>query len=156
MEAREGGRKTEMAAWKPGKRKGRLVCGGRCSTQGSGGESRKTRMEVNGRWSMVAEMPRRPEEGDEEGSGRIKRKVCEARNVSAAEAVCLPQLLLALRPASETRVKDRDIASLCTRTPFPSFIYLCPSGRWQCRVVSLRLFSSAFLPFALFPLIIPL
>jgi len=80
---------------------------------------------------MVAEMPRGPEEGDEEEkeeeeSGRIKRKVCEARNVSAAEAACLPQLLLALRPASETRVKDGDIASLCTRTPFPSFIYLCP------------------------------
>lgn len=107
-------------------------------------------------------MPRRAEEEDEEGkeeerSGRIKRKVCEARNVSAAEAACLPQLLLALRPASETRVKDRDIASLCTRTPFPSFIYLCLPGPLAMRSSLygslLRLFLPSPLPFLL---IIPL
>lgn len=93
-------------------------------------------------------MPRRAEEEekDGEGSGRIKRKVCKARDVSAAEAACLPPLLLALRPASETRVKDRDIASLCTRTPFPSFIYLCLSGRRQRVRLSTALFSGCFPP----------
>lgn len=75
----------------------------------------------------MAEMPWRAEEV---GSARIKRKVCEAHDVSAVEAACLPQPLLALGPATRQRIlrkaKDRNIASLCARTPFPSFIYLCP------------------------------
>lgn len=80
----------------------------------------------------MAEMPRR---AGEEGSAWIKRKVCEARDVSVAEAACLPQPLLALGPATSQRIprkaKDRDIASLCARTPFPSFIYLClPATLW--------------------------
>lgn len=74
----------------------------------------------------MAEMPRRARE---EGSAWIKRKVCGTRDVSVAEAACLPQPLLALGPATSQRIprkaKDRDIASLCARTPFPSFIYLC-------------------------------
>lgn len=60
-----------------------------------------------------------------------ERKGCGAHDVSVAEAACLPQLLLAPHPTTSHRVlrktKDKDIASLCTRAPFPLFIYLCPS-----------------------------
>lgn len=44
------------------------------------------------------------------------------------------------RVPSEQRVKDRDIASLCTRTPFPSFIYLCLPAAGNARL-SPALFS---------------
>lgn len=82
------------------------------------------------------------------GSVWIKRKVCGGRDVSAAEAACLLRPLLALRPALraderaslEQRVKDRDIASLCARTPFPSFIYLCLPAAGNARL-SAALFS---------------
>lgn len=41
----------------------------------------------------------RETERESEGSAWIKRKVCGGRDVSAAEAACLPRPLLALRPA---------------------------------------------------------
>ena len=74
-----------------------------------------------------------------------KRKVCEAHDVSVAEAACLPQPLLAPNPTTRHQVlhraKDRDFASLCAQTPFPLFIYLCPPPASNaCSVV----FSPAF------------
>ena len=41
----------------------------------------------------------RERERESEGSVWIKRKVCGGRDVSVAEAACLPRPLLALRPA---------------------------------------------------------
>ena len=84
----------------------------------------------------------RERERESEGSAWIKRKVCGGRDVSVAEAACLLRPLLALRPAlradgersPEQRVKDRDIASLCARTPFPSFIYLCLPAAGNARL----------------------
>lgn len=107
---------------------------------------------------MLAEMPRGPEEGDEEESGRIKRKVCEARNVSAAEAACLPQLLLAL-PSSERDPGVKD-GGYC----FPlyanavSFVYLSLSAGNASSRLSAALFSGcSFRPSPPpLPLIIPL
>lgn len=50
------------------------------------------------------------------------------------------QLYEPARASPEQRVKDRDIASLCARTPFPSFIYLCLPAAGNARL-SPTLFS---------------
>lgn len=88
------------------------------------------------------------------GSERIKRKVYEARDVSAAEAACLPQPLLALRPprsgVSSAGLKTGILLPFVRRMPFPSFIYLCLSA------VGKRALSPALFPPPVLRSIIPL
>lgn len=149
-------RRVEKRKWPWKKQGGWLGCGE--GTQDWAGVSGRVWMEVSGRWSTMAETLRRgrrdkrarEKEWESAGSAWIKRKVCGGRDVSAAEAACLPRPLLALRLAlreparasPEQRVKDRDIASLCARTPFPSFIYLCLTAAGKRSPLS-RLFSPA-------------
>lgn len=61
-------------------------------------------MEYDGGNTVKGQKNREEESGGERerecvGSAWIKRKVCGGRDVSAAEAACLPRPLLALRPA---------------------------------------------------------
>lgn len=73
------------------------------SVGGLNGSKRKMRVPHGG--NTVKGVGRWRIEGGE--SERIKRKVYEARDVSAAEAACLPQPLLALRPprSAESRAQ---------------------------------------------------
>lgn len=112
---------------------------GRRDESGGGLNGSKRKMEYDGgntvkgvRWGG------RVARGDGAGSERIKRKVCEARDVSAAEAACLPQPLLALRPARSSGVSSAGLKTgillpFVRRTPFPSFIYLCLSAADNAR-----------------------
>lgn len=124
-------------------------CEGRGVGTESGGGLNGSKTEDGVRWRKHCEGSRsggRVARGDGAGrSERIKRKVCEAGDVSAAEAACLPQPLLALRPArsgvSSAELKTGILLPFVRRTPFPSFIYLCLSAADNARpALSRRLF----------------